>query len=274
MVKLLLHCFNRNVKRISRYHYWMAVCIVLFLFYALDLLLLWLFKISSMSEFMLPVFLGIIPKACILFILCLKRFHDVGYSVSRLLLYTFLSLAIIGIVLIFIVTLKKSDQANAWGEAEGDNIRLNVQGRAVICTLAVLVVSGMVFSYLKFFAGNVRNAEVRLNESVKYSSEELTDAVDTLKRHLFFTMSGCELQKITYREWMESSLTESERVEAGIGQDDDYIILETQSVVKYDLLPGFSGGASFKGNKDDIRWLLVHNKKSGKWRVAGALGEG
>ena len=86
-------------------------------------------------------------------------------------------------------------------------------------------------------------------------------------------MWGSELQEITYREWIDFGLTEEMKAEMGIGKEDDFIVLEAQSIVKYDSYPLFSGIA-VKGGKDDIEWALTRNRKNGKWRVAGALGGG
>ncbi len=149
----------------------------------------------------------------------------------------------------------------------------NVRGKAAICAIAVFLVFGMIFAYLEFFTGHVGNAEVYLNQSEKYSQEELSEAVAALKKEYFLKMWGSELQEVTYREWIDYGLTEEEKEEVGIGKEDDFIVLEAQSIVKHDSYPMFSNTA-VKGGKDDIEWALVRNRKNGKWRVAGALGGG
>ncbi len=151
--------------------------------------------------------------------------------------------------------------------------KLSRAGKAALCLLGVFIIAGTVLFYLEFFTGHVWNAKVRLNESEKYSQEELSAAVDELKKELFWKMWGCELQEIAYREWIDYGFTKDEQLEAGIGEGEDIIILETRSVVEHDFLPFFSG-VLVKGTKDDMEWALARNKKNGKWRVAGALGGG
>ena len=159
------------------------------------------------------------------------------------------------------------------GKADESGGRISGAGIAVICALAVFLFFGMLIIYVEFFTGHVWDAKVRLNESEKYSQEELSEAVATLKRELFWKMGGCELQEVAYREWIDNSLTDEEKKEMGIGKEEDFIILETKSVVKHDFRPLFSGSV-VKGTKDDMEWALARNKKNGKWRVAGALGGG
>lgn len=151
--------------------------------------------------------------------------------------------------------------------------RISVRGKAAICAAVVFVVFGAVFIYLEFFTGHVRDAEVRLNQSAKYSQEELTAAVDALKKELFLKMWGCDLQEVAYREWIDRDVTEDERKEMAIGEKEEYIILETRSVVRHDFCPWLSGSLE-EGAKDDLEWVLVRNKDNGKWRVAGSLGGG
>lgn len=159
------------------------------------------------------------------------------------------------------------------GKSDESGGRISGAGKATLCALAVFLFFGMVMIYVEFFTGHVWNARIRLNESEKYSQEELSEAVATLKRELFWKMGGCKLQEVAYREWIDNSLTEEEQKEMGIGKEEGFIILETKSVVKYDFRPLFSG-SMVKGEKDDIEWALARNKKNGKWRVAGALGGG
>lgn len=151
--------------------------------------------------------------------------------------------------------------------------RINVRGKAAICATAIFLVFSTIFIYLEFFTGHVGNVEVHFNQSEKYSQEELSEAVAALKKEYFLKMWGSELQEITYREWIDFGLTENMKAEMGIGKEDDFIVLQAQSIVKYDSYPLFSGTA-VKGAKDDIEWALARNRKNGKWRVVGDLGGG
>ncbi len=157
--------------------------------------------------------------------------------------------------------------------AEEHSGSMSVRGKAAVCALAMFLVFCTVFIYMEFFTGHVRNAKVRFNESEKYSQEELSEAVAALKRELFWKMWGCELQEVAYREWIDYNVSKEEQKEAGIGREEDFIILETKSVVTYDFCPLYSG-SMVEGARDDMEWVLVRNKETGRWRVAGALGGG
>lgn len=274
MIKLVCHCFDRKVKRISRYHYWMSVIILLLMFYAFDIGFLCLWKIFGIGGFLsMAFYLVKIFQFCGLFLLSVKRFHDVGCTICRLIIYTVLSVAIIGIILVFITTLRKSEQENIWGEPEESCCRINVRDKALLCFLIVFLIFGTIFSYLEFFTGNVRNVEVYLNQSEKYSQEELSEAVAALKKEYFLKMWGGELQRIAYREWIDYGLTEEIKEEMGIGGEDEVIVLEAKSIVNYDSIPLFSV-TLVKGAKDDAEWVLARNRKNGRWRVVGTLGGG
>lgn len=151
--------------------------------------------------------------------------------------------------------------------------RGNVRGKAAICAIAVFLVFSAIFAYLEFFTGNVRNVEVYLNQSEKYSQEELSEAVAALKKEYFLKMWGGELQRIAYREWIDYGLTEEIKEEMGIGGEDEVIVLEAKSIVNYDSIPLFSV-TLVKGAKDDAEWVLARNRKNGRWRVVGTLGGG
>ncbi len=159
------------------------------------------------------------------------------------------------------------------GKTDESGGRSRRAGKAAVYAVAVFLVFGMFFIYVEFFTGHVWDAKVRLNESEKYSQEELSEAVDTLKKELFWKMGGYEFQEVAYRKWIDKSLTEEKQKEMGIGEEEDVVILETKSAVKRDFRPLFSGSV-VKGEKDDMEWALARNKKNGKWRVAGALGGG
>lgn len=274
MIKLIWHCFDRKVKRISRYHYWMSVLILFLMFYALDIGSFCLWKMYGMGKF-LPILLCFINffQVICLFILTLKRFHDAGYTIWRLIIYTMLSIVIVGILLILIVTIRKSEQVNIWGEPEKNVHRISVRSKAAICAIAVFLVSGTIFFYLEFFTGHVRSAEIHLNQSEKYSQEELSEAVSALKKEYFLKMWGGELQSIAYREWIDYGLTEEIKEEMGIGGEEEVIVLEAKSIVNYDSISLFSD-TLVKGAKDDAEWVLARNKNNGKWRVVGTLGGG
>ncbi len=167
----------------------------------------------------------------------------------------------------------KSAGVNVGEEQEENSCRISARGKAAICVIAVFLVFGIIFFYLEFFTGHVRNAEIHLNQSEKYSQEELLEAVAALKNEYFLKMWGSELQSIAYREWIDYGLTEEIKEEMGIGGEEEVIILEAKSTVKYDS-PILSSGILVKGAKDDIEWALARNRKNGKWRVAGPLGDG
>lgn len=151
--------------------------------------------------------------------------------------------------------------------------RIGAGGKAALCAVAVFWVVGAVFIYLEFFTGHVSDAKVRLNQSVKYSQEELSAAVGTLKKELFLKMWGCDLLEVSYREWIDREVTEDDRKEMAIGENEEYIILETKSLARHDFRHWLSGSLVEEGI-DDQEWVLVWNKENGKWRVAGSLGGG
>ncbi len=86
-------------------------------------------------------------------------------------------------------------------------------------------------------------------------------------------MWGCDLQEVSYREWIDREVTEDERKEMAIGENEEYIILETKSLARHDFRHWLSGSLVEEGI-DDQEWVLVWNKENGKWRVAGSLGGG
>ncbi len=115
---MLLQCFRRDITRISRVDYCITWFSALLFFGLLDVLLFACWQTFEMDVFFLVIFLGIkLFQVIYMYLLTLKRFHDVGYAAWCLNVCVLLSLLVIGNFLILLVVTKESDGKNAWGES-------------------------------------------------------------------------------------------------------------------------------------------------------------
>ncbi|MRX73833.1 DUF4829 domain-containing protein [Bacillus lacus] len=130
----------------------------------------------------------------------------------------------------------------------------------------IIVVLLMLIYHLQ--SGKVNDAVVSIEYSSTFTSEEIEGAVGTVKKK-FREFQGCELTDLKYSETYskrkaEEYLTYGGGTGKGLTSENVIVLLSTFTV-------GFSGGdGSFDPHsiQSDWNWILVREKKGGKWRVA------
>ena len=169
--------------------------------------------------------------------------------------------------------LKRREKSNT-GKAEYKSADKIFGRKKLIFAVTLLVIFAvLILLKLEFGTGRVRQAKLMLNESEIYSQKELMEAVDTLKKEFFWKMSGCELQAVSYKEWIPYRITSQDRKENNIGAEEEVIVLSVDYVQAGDF-HSFFGYAPWIGNVEGENWLIARKNSGEPWRVAGILGEG
>ncbi|MDV2685610.1 DUF4829 domain-containing protein [Alkalihalophilus lindianensis] len=134
----------------------------------------------------------------------------------------------------------------------------------------IVVISVTIFIFLFMFniqAGKTKNVQVSIEESIKFSEEEIHDALTVVKRK-FKGYRGCELTELWYDE-NQSNKDAKDYLIYGNGSTNG--IKEENVIV---LLSNFdvnaSGGdGSFEPNSTESnwKWILIRDDKNDKWSV-------
>ncbi|GAE37225.1 hypothetical protein JCM9157_4493 [Halalkalibacter akibai JCM 9157] len=116
-------------------------------------------------------------------------------------------------------------------------------------------------------SGKTNNVEVSVEESTKFSEEEINEAVVAVKRK-FREFQGCELTDLWYsekkpNEFVEGYMKYGKGSTNGIKEENVIVLLSNFDVNSK------GGDGSFEPNStySDWNWILVRDHDSGKWRV-------
>lgn len=137
--------------------------------------------------------------------------------------------------------------------------------KKTIFSLLLIIVLITIVIYSQY--GKVTNVQVSIEDSMKFSEEEINEAVIAVKRK-FKDFQGSELTELWYSENKSNELT-NEYMNYGKGSSNG--ITEENVIV---LLSNFEvnsrgGDGSFEPNStySDWKWILVRDNDSDNWRV-------
>lgn len=137
--------------------------------------------------------------------------------------------------------------------------------KKTIFSLLLIIVLILIVFYSQY--GKVTNVQVSIEDSIKFSEEEINEAVIAVKEK-FKDFQGSELTELWYSENKSNELT-NEYMNYGKGSSNG--ITEENVIV---LLSNFEvnsrgGDGSFEPNStySDWKWILVRDNDSDNWRV-------
>lgn len=139
--------------------------------------------------------------------------------------------------------------------------------KKVLSYLGLIVVAIGFSILLASQFGKSSNAHVSIEESTKFSEEEINEAIATVKRK-FSGFQGCELTEISYIE-AESNKIAEDYLKYGKGSEksmDPDNVIGLLSDVKVDSSGG-DGSLEPNSTYTEWRWILIRDSKSKKWRV-------
>lgn len=112
-----MQLFNRKVQRITRLYYWIAWFLCTAIFSVIYFIFAMEYQHHEPVIMNIVFLLTFLVQSGYLIPLTIKRFHDAGYSTGYFWL-CFIMILVFGIgnLMIFYVTMQKSDTKNQWGE--------------------------------------------------------------------------------------------------------------------------------------------------------------
>ncbi|ARK32370.1 DUF4829 domain-containing protein [Halalkalibacter krulwichiae] len=136
--------------------------------------------------------------------------------------------------------------------------------KKIISLCLIIVLLSIVF-YSQ--VGKTHNVQVSIEESTKFSEEEINAAIAVVKRK-FMGFRGCELTDLWYSESHSNQYSEDylKYGNGSLNEDNDGNVIVLLS--NFDV--NSSGGdGSFEPNstQSDWKWILVRDRKTDKWRV-------
>lgn len=115
--------------------------------------------------------------------------------------------------------------------------------------------------------GKSSNAHVSIEDSNKFSEEEINEAVAKVKRK-FWSFQGCELTDIWYTE-AESNKIAGDYLKYGGGSEKDIDpdnVIGLLSNFKVDS-SGSDGSLEPNSTYTEWKWILIRDSESKNWRV-------
>lgn len=130
----------------------------------------------------------------------------------------------------------------------------------------VVVVIGISILFLNQ-SGRSRDVQVSIDESAKFSKEEINEAVVSVKRK-FLSFKGCELTEIWYTE-DESNKIAEDYLKYGKGSEKSIDPDNVIGLVSNFDVDSSGGDGSLEPNSTytEWNWILIRDGKSKKWRV-------
>lgn len=136
---------------------------------------------------------------------------------------------------------------------------------SIISILLILILITLFF--LEFGTGHINNVTIKMDESERYSEEEIEEAADVLKYYFFLHMPGFELRELSYREENICPMAEELLKKGKIQNMDDFIVFESVHVKIHD----YRGSASLNVEKTGYRWVLIRSGRTKSWEVDPSL---
>lgn len=115
--------------------------------------------------------------------------------------------------------------------------------------------------YVDIMDGDIRNVELVIGTSEKYSETEIIDAAETVKDYFKEIFGGSTLHKLQYDE--ELSLREEKSLRKQNKNTRDYIILKSELTTGKFSSPGLD-----PNHFHTYHWILIKNKDN-QWEVDG-----
>ena len=134
----------------------------------------------------------------------------------------------------------------------------------IISLCLILIVCFIVYNTQ---GGKTNNVSVSIEESDKFSEEEINEAIKAVKRK-FRGFDGCEMTELWYsekdsNEKVESYLKYGGGSGKGIKKENVIVLLSNFDVNSSGANEGFNPNSTYT----DWNWILVRDSKTDKWQV-------
>ncbi|OIJ20726.1 DUF4829 domain-containing protein [Anaerobacillus alkalidiazotrophicus] len=137
--------------------------------------------------------------------------------------------------------------------------------KKTIFSLCLIIVFGSIVFYNQF--GKTNNVQVSIEESIKFSEEEINEAVVAVKKKIK-DFKGCKLTDLWYsenksNEFIDGYLKYGKGSSNGITEENVIVLLSNFEVNSR------GGDGSLEPNSiySDWNWILVRDNNSDNWRV-------
>ena len=116
--------------------------------------------------------------------------------------------------------------------------------------------------------GNTENVKITIDESEKYSREEIQSAMDVVLRY-FWSFEGCTLTDLWYDDELSSQYAKdyvtSGAGMTGVKEENVIVLFSNFDTSKIAGRAGFTGDITYT----DWSWTLVRTDNNSEWKVSG-----
>lgn len=116
-------------------------------------------------------------------------------------------------------------------------------------------------------SNKTKDAEIEIEDSVKFSKEEISQAMDSVKKK-FADFEGCTLVQLWYDEAKSDAFIEGYMISGrgsinGISKENVVVLLSTFDVDSSGGKNGFNPDSTYT----DWNWILIRDGNTEKWKI-------